>query len=131
MKRAILVTIVLVAFGCAQLHEQSAGISQQVEVRDGRRSVWGLNIRLNDASFVSEISSDHISIIEAKHSHDLRDIMVWSVSEGGKLLQIRFRPGCGDFGSGNTVRVRVARVALKGYNGPNNALDWSIGTDAY
>jgi hypothetical protein len=69
-------------------------------------------------------------IREAKHGHDLRGMMSWHVGQSGKRLVIKFRPGMGDFGSGDSVEVVVDRSALSGgAEAQSNRLEWSINTD--
>jgi len=89
-----------------------AGIYQLIENRGGRVSCWGVVIRLGDLRFQRVIRPDQIVIREAKHGHDLRDIMSWRVGQGGKRLAIKFKLGRGDFGSGNRVEVLIDRSAL-------------------
>jgi len=56
--------------------------------------------------------------------------MKWSVDRTGKKLVIKFKPGMGDFGTGNTVEVQIDRSAfLLPMPSPDNRFDWSIGTD--
>jgi hypothetical protein len=109
---------------------QSAGITQLVENRRGRVSCWGVTIQLGNSRFRETIRPDQMMICEAKHGHDLRRIMSWRVEQHGKRLVIRFKPGMGDFGSGNCVEVQVHRSAfIEQVKSPNNRLEWSINTD--
>lgn len=56
--------------------------------------------------------------------------MKWSVDRSGKKLVIKFKPGMGDFGTGNTIRVQVDRSAFVApMQSPDNRFDWSINTD--
>ena len=121
-------TIIALA-GCGERQPQAAGISQVVEIRDGRKSVWGIDVRLGRLSFQDEVRRDQIKVIDGKHGRDVADIMAWHVSADRKLLRIMFKPGCGDFGSGNGATVHVDATAIKGDTGGNNRLEWSIGTD--
>jgi hypothetical protein len=69
-------------------------------------------------------------IREGKHGHDLKGIMNWSVDRIGRKLVIKFKPGMGDFGTGNTVEVQIDRSAfLLSMPSSDNRFDWSIGTD--
>ena len=107
-----------------------AGIAQLVENRGGRVSCWGVVIRLGKSRFADVISPEQIVIREAKHGHDLRGVMSWRVEQSGKRLVIKFKPGMGDFGSGNSVEVLVDRSAfLGGVNSGNDRFEWSINTD--
>ena len=94
---------------------RQGGISQLVEKRSGRVSCWGVVIHIGNVRFRRNIKRDQILISEAKHGHDLRGIMTWRVDQNGRRLVVKFKPGMGDFGSGNTVEVRVARSALVGH----------------
>jgi hypothetical protein len=57
--------------------------------------------------------------------------MKWSVDRSGKQLVIKFKPGMGDFGTGNTVQVQIDRSAFVAapLQSPNSRVDWSINTD--
>lgn len=107
-----------------------AGISQLVENRRGRISCWGVIIQLGNLRFRETISPNQIMIREAKHGRDIREMMIWSVDRNGRRLVIRFKPGMGDFGSGNAVEVQIERSAfmMVGSSG-NNHFRWSIDTD--
>jgi hypothetical protein len=106
------------------------GIYQLIEVRNGRKSCWGVVIQLGELRFKKRITADQLTIREAKHGHDLRGIMLWRVSRGGKQLIIKFKKGAGDFGSGNAVEVRVDRAAFDSpVPSPNTRFEWSIPTD--
>jgi hypothetical protein len=107
-----------------------AGIAQLVENRGGRVSCWGVVIRLGNSRFNGVIVPEQIVIREAKHGHDLREVMSWRVEQNGKRLVIKFKPGMGDFGSGNSVEVLVDRSAFSGgVNSQNERFEWSINTD--
>jgi hypothetical protein len=107
-----------------------AGISQLVENRDGQVSCWGVTIQLGKLRFRDNISPSQIIIREAKHGHDLREMMTWVVEQNANRLVIRFKPGMGDFGSGNAVEVQIERTAFIGpTSSENNHFRWSINTD--
>ena len=107
-----------------------AGISQLVENRNGHVSCWGVAILLGSLRFKRKIAANQIKISEGKHSHDLREIMTWRVERNGKRLVIRFKPGMGDFGSGNRVGVYLDRSAfVKPIPSGNNYSTWVIDTD--
>jgi hypothetical protein len=107
-----------------------AGINQLVENRGGHVSCWGVVIRLGNSRFNDVINPEQIVIREAKHGHDLRDIMSWRVEKNGKRLVIKFKPGMGDFGGGNSVEVQVDRSAFAGdVECASNRFEWSINTD--
>ena len=108
----------------------TASISQLVENREGRISCWGIIIQLGNLRFRNRISPNQIMIREAKHGHDLRRIMEWHVDRNGRRLTIRFKPGMGDFGSGNAVEVEIQRSAFTDQvSSGNNHFRWSINTD--
>src|ERR1039458_8842805 len=58
-----------------------ATIQRIVETRQGHKSCWGVLIQLNKMSFNKTIKANELSIIEQKHGHELKNIMVWSRSE--------------------------------------------------
>ena len=109
----------------------SAGIHRLIENRDGRVSCWGVVIRLGRSRFRGVIRPEQIVISEGKHGHDLREIMSWHVGQNGRQLVIKFKPGTGDFGSGNRVEVQVDRSAFRVVDAPspNKRFEWSIDTD--
>jgi hypothetical protein len=107
-----------------------ASIARLVENRGGRVSCWGVVIRLGNSRFRGVIRPEQVVIREAKHGHDLRDIMSWRVGQHGKRLVIKFKPGMGDFGSGNRVEVQVDRSALmRVAESRSHPLAWSMNTD--
>src|SRR4030095_3401027 len=107
-----------------------AGISQLVENRAGRVSCWGVVINLGGSRFKKNIDPQQIEIREAKHGHDLRSIMSWRGGQLGKKLIIKFKPGMGDFGTGNRVEIRIDRSSLvKPAGSANEYFQWVIDTD--
>jgi hypothetical protein len=107
-----------------------AGIYQLVGVRQGRKSCWGVFIRLREMRFRRNIRSEHIRITEAKHGHELKELMRWRVSPDARLLLIEFKPGKGDFGSGNEVTVEIDRAAFAfAGDSSDRIFRWSIATD--
>jgi hypothetical protein len=119
------------AFGRAMKARRAgkAGICQFVETRRGLKSVWGIDIQLDRLTFKREIKPENIKIFEAKYGRDLKRIMTWVVSRDGKRLRIRFKPGMGDFGTGNGVTVHISSAALLKAARVNPRLEWSIDTD--
>jgi hypothetical protein len=108
----------------------SAGISQLVENRNGQVSCWGVVVQLSNMTFKKRIVASQIRIVEAKHGHDLTDIMVWSVGKNGKRLTIRFKKNAGDFGTGNAVQIDIDRSAFIGpMESSNLKFEWAITTD--
>lgn len=104
----------------------AAGIWQLIEDRNGRVSCWGVVIQLARLSFPATVQPSAIEVTEAKHSRSLNDVMQWEVDRTRKRLTIRFRPGKGDFGTGNRVEVRIKRDAL---NAGGGILAWVLDTD--
>lgn len=93
-------------------------------------SCRGVIIRLGNSRFRESINPEQIIIREAKHGRDLRGAMSWRVERNGKRLVIKFKPGAGDFGSGNSVEVQVDRSAFAGHvESPNTRFEWSVNTD--
>jgi hypothetical protein len=115
--------------GCLTVQSRQAGIHQFVETRDGRESVWGIDINLDLLSFSPEIQSEEITITDGKYGRDLKKIMTWTVSSDRKCLQIRFKPSMGDFGTGNGVTVHIQKSAMSGRKDLNNRYEWSMLTD--
>ena len=106
------------------------GISQLVENREGRISCWGVIIQPGNLRFREMISPNQIMIRDAKHGRDLREMMTWGVDRNGKRLIIKFKPGMGDFGSGNAVEVQIEGSAFRGrIASGNDHFRWSINTD--
>jgi hypothetical protein len=84
-------------------------------------------IQLARFRFPATIDQSAIEITEAKHNQLLNSLMEWKVDSTRKRLTIRFRPGMGDFGTGNRIQVRVMPRGLEPPStGP---LMWVIGTD--
>lgn len=88
------------------------GISQLVEIRNGKKSCWGVIVQLGELNFNQTIDQDELSVTEDKHGSDLKPIMTWTVDQHRKKLTIQFKSGMGDFGTGNSVTVRVSESAL-------------------
>jgi len=117
-------------YGRDRVSATSAGISQLVENRNGRVSCWGVVIHLSKMTFKRSILASQITIVEAKHGHDLTDIMVWSVGKKGKRLTIRFKGNAGDFGAGNVVQINIDRSAILGpIESGDLKFRWAITTD--
>jgi hypothetical protein len=82
------------------------------EIRQGKQSCWGIVIDFDDARFKTKISSEQLKIYEAKHGTSLLRLMTWHVSRDGKQLIIKFKPGMGDFGTGNRAEVTLYKTAF-------------------
>lgn len=106
----------------------SPGIHQLIETRDKwGEACWGLIIQLDTLTFADTIRQDQLSIIEAKHSSECNSMMKWTVDKSHKKLTIKFKPGMGDFGSGNYVAVAInpSAFAVK----PIQPIYYNISTD--
>jgi hypothetical protein len=131
-KASILIAVFVCSLSFA--HAQSgqserageAGISQLIEERNGRVSCSGVVIQLARLTFPETIPPSAIEITEAKHNRSLNNLMQWEVDATRKRLTIRFRPGMGDFGTGNRIEVRIKRDAL---NAGKGMLAWVLETD--
>ena len=77
------------------------------EIRAGKKSCRGVVIDFDDARFKSKITPQQLRIYEAKHGTSLLKLMTWRVSNEGKRLTIKFKPGAGDFGSGNRAEITL------------------------
>ena len=82
------------------------------EIRGGKKSCWGIVIDFDDARFKTRISSQQLKIYEAKHGSSLLRLMTWRVSREGKQLTIKFKPGMGDFGTGNRAEITLYKTAF-------------------
>jgi hypothetical protein len=107
--------------------QKGGSIHQIIETRHGKTSCWGVIIALDRLTFKQKIDNDEISIIEAKHSRDLKDIMTWNVDKTRKKLVITFKKGTGDFGSGNIVTVAIQSSAF--VSDEIQTYSWTISTD--
>src|ERR1035437_10843437 len=122
--------IVCIIFTCslnAYPAKPPATIQRIVETRKGHKSCWGVLIQLDKLSFNKIIKRNELSIIEQKHNHDLKNIMAWSVDKSRHKLTIKFKKGCGDFGTGDIVDVIIKSSAISGANTEDIKL--SITTD--
>ena len=82
------------------------------EIRGGQKSCWGIVLDVDDARFKRRILPRQLKIYEAKHGTSLLRLMTWHVSSDGKQLIIRFKPGAGDFGSGNRAEITLYKTAF-------------------
>jgi hypothetical protein len=82
------------------------------EIRGGRKSCWGIVIKFDDAQFKKRVRPNQLKIFEAKHGANLIDLMTWRTSRDRKQLTIKFRPGTGDFGTGNQAEITLYRAVF-------------------
>lgn len=120
----------ITALGQSHTLGTSAGIYQLVEKRAGRTSCWGIVIQLARTRFKRTISKEQIEIRDGKYSRDLREIMNWRTERSRRRLIIKFKPGMGDFDTGDRVEIRINRSAFAGpMTSGNNYFTWVIDTD--
>jgi hypothetical protein len=105
------------------------GISRLVESRDGCKSCWGVVISLPETRLKDRIGPEDLSVVDEKYGRESKALMVWDVSAGGRVLTIRFKPGMGDFGSGNAVTVSLRPSAFQGTSAPAATVRFHISTD--
>ncbi len=86
-------------------------------------------MQLNRWRFKKSVAAADLSVKEAKHSAELKDLMVWSVDNAETRLTIKFKEGMGDFGSGNTVSIILGPGAFAGEH--NDSFTASISTDPF
>src|ERR1035437_5664867 len=103
----------LVVAGCVANTNTQAGIRQIIETRGSQHSVWGVTIVLQECVCSRSLNDGDIQIVEEKHGHDITNMMSWSLSEDRRQLRLQFKRGMGDFGTGNSVTVRVKRTAVE------------------
>lgn len=108
-------------------HTVCSGICQLIETRGGRTSCWGVIVTFDRLTLKDSVAEDRISITDAKYDRNLKPIMTWSVSDKGKRLTIEFKPGMGDFGTGNAVTVRIDGTAFR--SNPIQTYVFAISTD--
>lgn len=125
---AILTLPVVAVCGGGKTSSTSYGtISQIVQSRNHRKSCWGVVIHLKNLHFKNSISAAELTITEAKHSSDLRPLMVWNVMKSKRALTIKFKQGMGDFGTGNFTIIHIDSTAIVG--SPKGGLEFAISTD--
>ena len=110
--------------------EYQSHTSCLIEIRDGKKSCWGIVIDFDDAHLRKTISPQQLRISEAKHGTNLIKLMTWDVSHDGKRLTIKFKPGTGDFGAGNRAKITLYKTSfiVPPKNFPNHAV-FVQGTD--
>ena len=82
------------------------------EIRAGKRSCWGIVIRFDDAVFKKRVQRNQLKVFEAKHGANLLNLMTWRTSRDGKQITIKFKPGTGDFGTGNEAEITLYKTAF-------------------
>jgi hypothetical protein len=111
----------------AYITKPPATIQRIVETREGHKACWGVLIQLDKLSFNKTVKANELSIIEQKHDRDEKNIMTWRVDKSRHKLTIKFKKGCGDFGTGNIVDVIIKPSAISGAQSEDIML--SISTD--
>ena len=94
------------------------------EIRSGKKSCWGIVIDFDDGQFKKRLAPDQLKVFEAKHGHNLTSLMTWRISHDRKRLTIKFKPGAGDFGTGNKAEITLYRTAFT--IPPKNFSDYAI-----
>ena len=107
--------------------KSQATIQRIIETRQGHKSCWGVLIQLDKLSFNKTVKTNELSIIEQKENSELRNVMTWRVDKSRHKLTIKFKKGCGDFGTGNIVDVIIKSSAISGL--PKEDITLSISTD--
>ena len=82
------------------------------EIRAGKKSCWGIVIKFDDAVFKKRVQPNQLKIFEAKHGANLLSLMTWHTSRDRKQLTIKFKPGTGDFGTGNQAEITLSKTAF-------------------
>ncbi len=95
-----------------------------IETRNGKRSVWGISLQLS-TPLKQPVTPETISIVESKHSRELRRLMDLRLKQHGQQLDVMFKPGKGDFGSGNTVHISI-RIGVLLANGNKSTRETAI-----
>ena len=132
----MLVTTALVSLGTVGIapcssetpSENTAGVYQLIEARQGRDRCVGVVIQLSKLRFPATIKPEQIKITEAKHGRDITSLMMWDVDPARRRLTIRFKAGKGGFGTGNRMGVQIDQAILEGTSDTGHAL-WVIGSD--
>ena len=101
-----------VAFGQLGPPKYQVRTSCLTEIRGGKKSCWGIVIDFEDAQFKKRISPEQLKVFEAKHGTNLLNLMTWRVSRDGRRLTIKFKPGTGDFGTGNRAEITLYKTAF-------------------
>lgn len=105
-------------------------IEKLIEVRGGNTSVWGIRMELGKYSIRKNIALSEVRVIEAKHSRDISKLMEIFTNDDRNILIIRFKPGMGDFGSGNSVKITIPKKLIKKTTElPSDGLVFYLGTD--
>jgi hypothetical protein len=82
------------------------------EIRGAKNSCWGVTIKFDDALFKKRIKRNQLKIFESKHGANLLNLMTWHTSRDRKQLTIKFKPGTGDFGTGNQAEITLYKTAF-------------------
>ena len=109
--------------------KDAAGIFQLVEKRNGRVTCRGVVIQLGGMKFKKRVRIDRI-LMNDRRGNDLRRLMTWCVERDGERLVIKFKPGMGDFGAGNSVAINIDRSEfVEPIDSHANYFTWAISTD--
>ena len=83
-----------------------------IEIRAGKKSCWGIVIKSGNAVFKKRVQPNQLKVFEAKHGANLLNLMTWRTSRDRKKLTIKFKPGTGDFGTGNRIAITLYKTAF-------------------
>ena len=128
MKKLVVLCLVLLsAVVNAGLRTHNAGVFQLIETRNGRTACWGLVVQLDKLSFEETIGPNELSLVDVKYNRELKDMITWTVDKSKKTLTVKFKPGMGDFGSGNAVTILLKPGVFPADE--NQGLSLSLPTD--
>jgi len=111
----------------ALCQQNRTGIYQLIEKIPGTAVCRGFVVQLHELTFVGSLSVNQIKVVEAKHNRELIDLLEIVVDHLHKMLTLKFKPGKGGFGSGNSIDVTIDGSAFTG--SPQQKFKWSIPTD--
>jgi hypothetical protein len=103
------------------------GISQVIEFKNGRPSCVGVKIAFSSLRLRDTLEQDQLEVVDAKYARDIKGIMAWKVLDRGRGLLVKFKSGMGDFGTGNSVTLRIAGAAFD--SSPLQTYSFTIPTD--
>lgn len=101
------ILLCLLIVGICHGADPAPSIQTIVEVRQGRTSVWGLQVDLPGLPLKDLAQLRKVQITETKHDHDITNLFQISTTADLSTICIRFKDGCGDFGTANRAVVRI------------------------
>src|SRR4030095_626417 len=103
MQRVISITMLVILANISVANRQLCPITELrnptwrvrtsclTEIREGKKSCWGIVIEFDDAQLQARISPQQLKIYEAKHGASLLKLMTSRVSGDRKRLTIKFK----------------------------------------